>query len=363
MRFVPLLPAVAVVLTGAGAAGYGLEMVNAADAWTRTHGAGTTIAIVDSGIDLEHPDLAPHIVPGVDLVANDNHPDDENGHGTHVAGIAHAGAPEASLLPIRVFDADGRGSNGLIAAGIDAAVERGADVINLSLGDAGPADRLRRGGVVNRAIRRADAAGVVVVSAAGNEGQHETVYRNVVSLVVVAAVGPDGQRAPFSNYGDERTVAAPGVEIESTAPREPTPTFPDGTNGTAPLSGTSMAAPFVSAQAALLHAAGLDANEILTRIPATARAGEETLGAGIIDYAAAFADIPAANAPPGGDDASDTSSPSPTTTIPAEGTPEQDRAAAPSEENSIPRGLLVTIGGGLALAAAGIVGLRVRRGH
>lgn len=369
---VRLLPAAAVLLTatGTGVPSYGLEMVNAADAWTRTRGAGTTIAIVDSGVDLDHPELAARIVVGIDLVDNDDHPDDENGHGTHVAGIAHAAAPEASLLPVRVFDAEGAASNDRIAAGISAAVDRGADVINLSLGDAGVAERLLRGGPINRAIRRADAAGVVVVSAAGNEGQRETVYRDVVSLVVVAAVGPDGQRAPFSNYGDERTVAAPGVEIQSTAPPEPTPTFPNGTNGTATLSGTSMSAPFVSAQAALLLAAGLDADEILARIPATAHPGDETLGAGIVDYAAAFADIPASAPAPAKDAASDpvttapdTTSPATTTTVESAGTPDPERAAAATAKSSDSPTRMVAVGAALALVVAGIVAFRVRTGR
>lgn len=284
-----LLPSVLLASTST----YGLDMVNAADVWDRASGAGVVVAIVDSGVDLDHPALAPHLVAGIDLVDGDDQPDDLNGHGTHVAGIVVAAAPAVSILPVRVFDAEGGASNELIASGVDAAVAAGADIVNLSLGDSGLGDRLRRGGAINRAIDRAANAGVIVVSAAGNDGQQETVYRNAISLVVVAAVGPDGERASFSNYGDDRTVAAPGVDITSTAPTEPTALFPQGTDGTGTLSGTSMAAPFVAAEAAVLRSAGFGYDEALGRISSSARPGDPSLGAGIVDFAAAMADVPA----------------------------------------------------------------------
>ena len=334
-----MLLLVATMLTAVGGASdparpdqYGLDQVRAEAAWDRSQGEGIVIAIVDSGVDLDHPDLAERLVEGVDLVDGDTSPDDGNGHGTHVAGIAAAtmdngiagtgAAPRASIMPIRVFDADGGATNATISQGIDAAIEAGADVINLSLGDQGVADRLRRGGPINLAIGRATDAGVVVVSAAGNDGQRETVYRNATSLLVVAAVGPDGERASFSNFGDARTVAAPGVDIVSTAPPEPTVLFPSGTDGTATLSGTSMASPFVAAEAAILLAAGYDADETIARIQQTAQPADPTLGSGLVDFDAATAEIP-------------TTTQVPTTAEPeqAAGDPDADPTAAEGDSN------------------------------
>jgi subtilisin family serine protease len=127
---------------------WALDQVNAPEAWARgARGAGTTVAIVDTGVDLQHPDLSSKLVTGHDFVADNNDcpagPQDENGHGTHVAGIAAAVtnhgigvagvAPDAQIMPVRVLDADGSGSSEDVAAGITWAADHGAEVINLSL--------------------------------------------------------------------------------------------------------------------------------------------------------------------------------------------------------------------------------------
>ena len=277
---------------------YGLVLTRLDQAWAGSLGDGVVIAIVDTGIDATHPDLAGRLVAGTSLVPGDPSMGDPNGHGTHVAGIAAAatnngvgiagGAPGAKLMPVRVLGPDGSGSDGTIAAGIRWAVDHGAGVVNLSLGESGFASRLSKGGALNGAIDYADAHGAVVVAAAGNDGTVKRNYRAGVPVVIVDAVDQAGQPAQFSNAGDPRSVAAPGVGILSTAPIEPTTLFPKGTNGYAELDGTSMAAPFVSAEAALLVAQGLSPAEVRSRIESTGVATPSRGdGHGIIDAAAA----------------------------------------------------------------------------
>ncbi|WP_329264381.1 S8 family serine peptidase [Streptomyces sp. NBC_01478] len=266
---------------------YGLELsglTDAAEAGARAD--GVVVAVIDTGVDLDHPDLAGVLVPGRDFVDGDTRPDDENGHGTHVAGVIAAvsgngigiagGAPGARIMPVRVLGADGTGDPAVIADAVRWAVGHGADVINLSLGDTGQADRLRKGGPLDLALREA-ADRAVVVAAAGNDSQVERVYRAGVPAVVVEAVGPDGQLAAFSNAGDPRSVAAPGVDILSTLP-----------GGYGRMSGTSMAAPHVAAEAALLIGRGADPATARELITGTAHpTGDQRLGAGLIDAAAA----------------------------------------------------------------------------
>src|SRR4051812_32308440 len=128
---------------------WGLSQIKAAGAWNRgALGAGTTIAVVDTGVDLNHPDLKDKLLPGLDLVSDETctpGAQDLNGHGTHVAGIAAASAnngigvagtaPSANILPVRVLDSTGSGSGDDISVGIKWAADRGAQVINLSLGN------------------------------------------------------------------------------------------------------------------------------------------------------------------------------------------------------------------------------------
>lgn len=270
-------------------AALGLESV-----WTRARGDGVTIAIVDTGVDLSHPDLTPNLVPGRDIVDGDDEPQDVDGHGTHVAGIAAAAtgngvggsgvAPNAKIMPVRVLGADGSGTEDDIAAGIRWAVEHGAQVINLSLGESGFVARLRKGGPLNAAIREAGAAGVVVVAASGNEGSTRRSYRIGVPVIVVNASDRDGKPAAFSNAGDLRAVAAPGVGILSTAPTAATTIWPSGSAGYEQLDGTSMASPVVAGLAALLLSAGIAPGDVAERMVSTVTPNDDPrLGAGIID--------------------------------------------------------------------------------
>lgn len=258
-------------------------------------GTGVVVAIVDTGVDLEHPMLADRLVAGWDFVDQEASPDDLNGHGTHVAGLVSGStgmAAGASIMPVRVLDAEGAGSQEMIASGIRWAADHGAQVINLSLGDSGRLDRIRKDGPIAAAICEvSDHA--VVVAAAGNDSQYEQVFRVGVPALVVVAVDDTGLPATFTNIGDSRAIAAPGVEVASTAPHEPTSLFPNGTGGIATLSGTSMAAPFVSAAAAVLIQAGAAPSEVVELIQATAQPTDDPrAGAGILDAAAAVGAVP-----------------------------------------------------------------------
>lgn len=225
---------------------WGVPAINAPRLWPLSVGAGPVVAVLDTGVS-PHPDLAGRLLPGKDLVDDDNDPSDPHGHGTHVAGIVGAAAgnglgsagvaPGASILPIRVLDAEGRGSNATIAAGIREAVKRGAKVINLSLGGSEASETLKR------AIADAQAAGAVVVAASGNEGVTSAFYPAAFPGVIsVGAHDQAARRASFSNHGAYLSLAAPGVAIGSLATN----------GGTRSLSGTSMASPHVAGAAALL---------------------------------------------------------------------------------------------------------------
>ncbi len=266
------------------------------EAWQKgATGEGTVIAVVDTGVDLDHPDLQGKLVPGWDFVDDDDQPDDGNGHGTHVAGITAAAtgngigvagtAPGAKIMPVRVLGDDGSGTDEDIAEGIDWAIDNGADVINLSLGETGVVARLSKGGPLNMAIRRASDEGVVVVAASGNEGTAKRAYRIGVPVLVVNATDQNGEVASFSNVGDQRAVSAPGVGILSTAPMTPSSIWPQGTDGYEELDGTSMAAPLVSGIAAILVARGYDVAGVIDRITSTADNpdADPALGAGTVD--------------------------------------------------------------------------------
>ena len=224
--------------------------VGALAAWDRTRGAGQVIAIVDSGIDLTHPDLSARLwqnpgetagggdgdangrvddVHGFDFVEDDGDPDDYQFHGTHVAGTAAATAdngagvagvaPEASLMAVRVLDGNGGGTSADVGSGIVYAAQEGADVINLSLGGAGGAGDV----YLKDALAVARSFDAVVVAAAGNEGNDNDAQARTPCalpgdhLICVAALSSGGTLPGFSNYGATTVdVAAPGTNILST---------------------------------------------------------------------------------------------------------------------------------------------------
>ncbi len=215
--------------------------------WSETMGENAKVAVLDTGIDIDHPDLETAIVETEDFSGDGI--EDANGHGTHCAGIIGARlnsvgfvgvAPKSELLVGKVLGNDGRGDYAWIADGIDWAVEKGANIISMSLGGASSTNRLYG------AIHDALAKGVFVICAAGNEG---SLFQNSIgypgrygSVIAVASHDHNGNRSGFSSRGGEIDVMAPGSNIWST--------YKDG--GYAELSGTSMATPFVAGLAALI---------------------------------------------------------------------------------------------------------------
>ncbi len=227
---------------------WGLTRIGAPQAWDVTTGSSDLIiAIVDSGIDLDHPDLSGKIIWGYDYVNGDWVPDDDHGHGTHVAGIAAAKTNNstgvagvswgARLMALKVLDAGGNGTYANVASAVTYAANHGAKIINLSLGGDYDSQTL------HEAVIYAHNAGCVIVAATGNNGNGSVLYpARYAEAFAVAATDSNDQRAWFSNYGPEVDVAAPGVSIYST--------YRGG--GYTYMNGTSMAAPHVAGLAALI---------------------------------------------------------------------------------------------------------------
>lgn len=222
-------------------------------------GQGAVVAVLDTGVDATHQVLAGHVGRGYDFVDDDARPDDLAtgtdsdgdgvvdggvGHGTFVAGLVLMTAPDARVLPYRVLDSDGNGTVFSIAEGVLAAVADGADVINLSLGTG---DKVAST-VIKRALDVAKRNGVLVVAAAGNDGSKKQQYpASVADVMAVAATRQDNQAlAAFSNRGGWVDVAAPGVQLVGPLPGA----------RFARWSGTSVSAPLVAGQAALLRGMG-----------------------------------------------------------------------------------------------------------
>ena len=253
------------------------DNIGAPEVWTGSNsfsgatGLGTVIAVIDTGVDLDHPEFQNRIAQGYDFVDYDNIADDGEGHGTHVAGtIAGADdgegitgvAPDASIMPIRVLDNEGYGYTSDIIAGVRWAADNGADVINLSLGGGGYSQAMAD------AIAYASDLGSVIVMAAGNNGGESPMYPAAHAETHGIAVGAVNQEKSFADFSNRAGftfldyVTAPGVNIFSSTP-----------NGNYDYySGTSMASPHVAGIAALLksHDKALTPESIETLITSTA---------------------------------------------------------------------------------------------
>jgi subtilisin family serine protease len=274
-------------------------------AWKQSTGSGVVVAVLDTGVTLERAELSGHIwtnqgeipgngrdddgdgisddVHGADFVNGDGVPADDNGHGTHVAGIIAAHgllrglAPGATILPVKVLGADRSGNAHWLAQGIAYAVARGARILNVSVNGDGASSELES------AIRDAQAAGAVIVASAGNDGRdlgerpsYPVSYPDA-AVIGVGATDAAGNRAGFSNFGPGVDVTAPGADIISLG-------FP----GIAFRSGTSMAAAYVSAALALEGAAapGLQAPALRDALLGSAGPGGALDAAGAVQAVA-----------------------------------------------------------------------------
>jgi len=261
---------------------WGIKRVNAAGAWGFSSGKGVKVAIIDTGMDYTHPDLAAHYAGGYNAVNTSATPLDDHGHGTHVAGTIGAlrdakgvvgVAPEAQLYAVKVLDANGSGAYSNIIAGIQWAVENGIQVINMSLGGKSGTPALAE------AMTAADKAGVTIVCAAGNDSGPVNYPAKYPESIAVAASDSADKITSFSSRGAEIAFIAPGAKVYST--------YKGG--GYSTLSGTSMASPHVAGLAALAVASGAktpaEVRATLKRAASSMGLKPTEEGAGMIDAA------------------------------------------------------------------------------
>ena len=286
---------------------WGLDQVHAAQAWPTSTGAGVVVAGVDTGVDLQHPDLQGQLVPGATFTGCKNQrpcgngdfrgPDGQNNgdeHGTHVAGIVAAAtdngigvagvAPDAKVMPVKSLE-EGSGSFEDIADGVRWAVDHGANVINLSLGGTPGTQVLPLTGIdttLAEALAYARQHGVLAVAAAGNTGTplcNDPAFSD--DVICVAATDRNESKAWYSelpNKPDQKAVAAPGGAGLVSCDDDVWSTVPMGTGSSAcgesdydAYAGTSMATPHVAGVAALLFAQGRDVGGVEHALLTTSR--------------------------------------------------------------------------------------------
>ena len=265
------------------------------DTQTVYTGSGIVVAVPDTGISLSHPELVESLINGgIDMLGGnttaeaipygedmdaDGEVDESLHHSTFVAGLIRLVAPDVRILPVRILDAEGRGTAFALARGIVHAADQGVDILNLSLSVVDPCDSTDE--LIARALEYAAASGVVVIAAAGNRGLPVVDFpANLDETIAVAAVGLDLTKTGFSNYGSEIDLSAPGLDLLSL--------YGDGEF--ARWSGTSFAAPLVSGAVALLlqKYPCLDRSEVRDLLAATTQPDANPglagrMGAGVLD--------------------------------------------------------------------------------
>ena len=283
-----VVPALAVTDPSYGSS-WELPKIQAPTAWDSANGSGVTIAILDTGIDSTHPDLAPNLVPGWNVYDNNADTTDVNGHGTWVAGVAAMAANNAKgsagvawgakIMPVRIADPNAYAYWSTVAQGVYWAADHGARVVNISY------NGVSGSSTVQSAAQYLRSKGGVVVVAAGNSGGLESIAGND-SLLSVAATDQNDVRASFSSYGAYVDLAAPGVSVYTTTVG----------GGYANASGTSFSSPVVAATAALMFSANSkltppDIDSILksTALDLGTAGFDQYYGAGRVDAAKAVA--------------------------------------------------------------------------
>ena len=271
------------------ASSWALPKIQAPVAWDSANGSGVTIAILDTGIDSTHPDLAPNLVPGWNVYDNNSNTTDVNGHGTWVAGVAAMAANNAKgsagvawgarIMPVRIADPNAYAYWSTVAQGIYWAADNGAKVVNISY------NGVSGSSTVQSAAQYLRGKGGVVIVAAGNSGGLESIAAND-SLLTVAATDQNDARASFSSYGAYVDVSAPGVSVYTTTVG----------GGYSSASGTSFSSPVVAGAAALMLSANskltpADVDRILksTALDLGTAGFDQYFGTGRIDAAKAVA--------------------------------------------------------------------------
>jgi len=225
---------------------WGIERIDAQDAWTQTTGSEIKVAVLDTGIDVSHPDISQNLAGGISFVKNSRDYDDDSGHGTHVAGIIAAQnnlqgvvgvGPDIDLYAVKVLNKKGSGYISDIINGIQWCCDNNIQVINMSFGTSQYSQAFAD------AVKAAYNQNIVLVAAAGNTfGGDVDFPARFPEVIAVSAADSSNNLASFSAVGTEVDFAAPGVDIYSTSKSSTYDTF----------SGTSMAAPHVSGTAALI---------------------------------------------------------------------------------------------------------------
>lgn len=265
--------------------------------WADTRGKGVKVAVIDTGVSKNHPQLRGALAGGKDFIGKGDGTNDDVGHGTKVAGIIAARknpstgfvgiAPEATIIPIRQNGNEQQGKVGTMVKAINYALQQGADIINISQGTT---QKLPPNSILEQAVQKARAADVLIVASAGNDGasgeQKDTYPAAFDGVLGVAASDRSNERAGFSQAGRHVDIAAPGVDMVSTVPG----------GGHCVDQGTSFAAPYVAGAAALLKAKHpkWSSDQITWHLQATAIRVEpdrtDNIGWGVVDPVEAMSD-------------------------------------------------------------------------